>query len=124
MKNRILLFSLFVLSGLACSLPTGAALMATRQAKTQTPAAIRTNPIPDPTPTPQVSASATALPVCKVTAARYLFVRRGPGRDTGAIGYVEAGERLPLLEPGAEWHKVRTPAGIGYVSSYFCEVTR
>lgn len=125
--NKLLFLALGAAVGLACTVPTGAALIANRAtataAATSKPTAYQAIVTPSPTPQATKQVSATAEPFCTVTAARYLFIRRGPGRDTGAIGYAHNGERLALLEPGENWHKVTTAAGIGFVSKFYCEVT-
>lgn len=116
------LFFVLLAAGLACRAPTGAALVAGPATATPSQtarASVTPSPI-QPSATIQPEPSATSAPACVVTAWR-LFVRRGPGKNTGALGVVESGDVLAILEPGA-WLRVRTPAGVGYVSSAFCEV--
>ncbi|MBW7884608.1 MAG: SH3 domain-containing protein [Caldilineaceae bacterium] len=78
---------------------------------------------------PAPTAPAAPLPVTTeveaVVAADALNVRGGPGAGYARVGSVAAGDRLPVLGRDARcsWLYVRTPAGNGWVSGTYIDLT-
>lgn len=58
-----------------------------------------------------------------VVKADRLNVRREPTTDSARIGYIDNGEKVEIIEPGTEWHKVRyTESQEGYISAEYVTV--
>lgn len=80
--------------------------------------ACSTSPPPAPAPSPQAEVPGVekAIGTVRVTATT-LNVRREASASSEVVAQVRKGDRLALLTPGDQWHRVRLGTGaIGFVS--------
>lgn len=113
MNKKIILFILFALFSLACTLTNALP----RPGSMTEPTEAHT-PSPHPTGT-----STTAAQVCTVTA-EHLNLRSGPGLTWGAIAILNNGETVTILsEPaqGSNWINVQAGGMNGWINSYYCK---
>lgn len=87
------------------------------------------NPIPSPTaaqvesPTTSPTHPQPTQQVCTVSAESFLHVRESPGVDGVVIGWLKAGEVIPILndQPVGNWIHIQAGDLTGWINSAYCE---
>lgn len=95
MKQLFLVLAILALVGLSCSFPVGKPILA------GTPTAISPS-----------ATSASIAPTLSATVVRAIvYVRSQPDNTSGAVGYLEAGERVTVVKCSGSWCQIKEPSG-------------
>jgi len=121
MQKVLYLFLLLTLA--ACTMPAAqpfAALDDNTRNATSTPSTNAAQLVNHNPPTTTTNATP---PACIVTARAWLNLRSDAGTFAPAVGTLAHGAIVTMTgnQRGA-WLEVETPAGVGWVNSFFCEV--